>query len=299
MPCHLFSLADSAWIRTGAEGAAVAKIFGGPMRSRKAGERPSLDNSSEAMSLRSSRYSNAVPRLEKVGCFDLLPNFVLRYVSQAKFLEHLKRTLAGFCHVPLRGFVYPLRLFAAKANLQRAIPVFSRLLLLHHHTRTRFNHRDRDDIAFGAVKLRHAKLSSNEPRHKIFRSKVYLLKLDFDINSCGDVELAQCVDGLLSRFQDVEQTLVSPNFILVSRLFVNVRRAINCEAFDPRRQWNGAATSPAGSPDRLDDFSNGLVQHAMIVSLQSNSNFFVHVSLSVLPSSFAMIPSATFAGTGS
>src|ERR1043166_3782354 len=88
MPCHLFSLADSAWIRTVANGAAVTKIFVGPMRARKAGERPSLDNSSEAMSFGGPRYSNAVPRLEKVGCFDLLPNFVLRYVSQAKFLEH-------------------------------------------------------------------------------------------------------------------------------------------------------------------------------------------------------------------
>jgi hypothetical protein len=43
----------------------------------------------------------------------------------------------------------------------------------------------------------------------------FLMKLDLDIDPGGQVQLPQRVDGLLSRIQDVEQSLVGPDLELL------------------------------------------------------------------------------------
>jgi hypothetical protein len=50
-----------------------------------------------------------------------------------------------------------------------------------------------------------------------------LLKLNFHIHSGGNVKLAQGVNCLLSRFQNIEQPLMSANLELVAGFLVNVR----------------------------------------------------------------------------
>jgi hypothetical protein len=96
---------------------------------------------------------------------------------------------------------------------------------------------------------------------------VELLKLDLNIHTRSDIEFSQCVDGLLSRFQDIKQSLMGSDLELIAGLFIDVRRSIDRKPFDPCRQWNRASHSPTGALYCLDDLSNRLIQHPMIVGL--------------------------------
>src|SRR5260221_9641871 len=49
------------------------------------------------------------------------------------------------------------------------------------------------------------------------RSASALLELYFDVYARGQVELAQRVDSLLGRLEDVEQTFMSSNFKMLAR----------------------------------------------------------------------------------
>src|SRR6266404_5189571 len=62
---------------------------------------------------------------------------------------------------------------------------------------------------------------------------------------------------------------------LLARFLVNVRRTQDSPLVLDRRQRNRAGHARAGAFSGLDDFSRGLIQHSMIVSLQPDSNFFV------------------------
>src|SRR4051812_9770601 len=52
-------------------------------------------------------------------------------------------------------------------------------------------------------------------------------ELDFDVDAGGEIELHEGVDRLRGRVDDVEQTLVRPDFELLTRLLVDVRRAVD------------------------------------------------------------------------
>jgi hypothetical protein len=49
------------------------------------------------------------------------------------------------------------------------------------------------------------------------------LDFDLDVDSSGEIQLHQRVNGLVGRVEDVDQALVSARFELLSRLLVNVR----------------------------------------------------------------------------
>src|SRR3990172_2211700 len=125
------------------------------------------------------------------------------------------------------------------------------------------------------------------------------LQFYLDVDPGGDIELAQRVDGLLGRFQNVEQPLVRANLELVARFLVDVRRTVHGESFDARGQGNRACHSSAGASHGLDDLTHRLIQDAVVVGLEPNPYLLIHTSSSDLPSYLAMIPSATAAGTGS
>jgi hypothetical protein len=61
----------------------------------------------------------------------------------------------------LFGFVDPLSLPAAEANLQRAVAVRRRFFLLDDHTGAGLDNSDGNYIAFSAVALRHSNFSAN------------------------------------------------------------------------------------------------------------------------------------------
>ena len=65
-----------------------------------------------------------------------------------------------------------------------------------------------------------------------------LLELDLHVDAGRQVELAEGVDRLLRRLEDVEQALVRAELELLARFLVDVRRAVDREALDVRGQGN-------------------------------------------------------------
>src|SRR3954470_21158900 len=97
-------------------------------------------------------------------------------------------------------------------------------------------------------------------------------QLDLDVNAGGEVELHQSVDRLRRRLHDVEQPLVRPHLELLARLLVDVRRAVDGELLDARRQRNGTADQSTRAARRIGDVASGLVKHSMIERLQANAD---------------------------
>src|SRR6185503_20573525 len=63
-----------------------------------------------------------------------------------------------------------------------------------------------------------------------------LSQLNLHVDAGRQVELHQRVDGLRRRLHDIEQPLVGPDLELLARLLVDVRRAVDGELLDARRQ---------------------------------------------------------------
>src|SRR5258708_28803016 len=101
------------------------------------------------------------------------------------------------------------------------------------------------------------------------------LELDLDIDAGGEIELHQRVHRLRRRVDDIEHALVGPDLELLARLLVDVRRAIDRELLDPGRQLNRPANLRARPLGRADDLAGRRIEHAMIESLQPDSNICV------------------------
>lgn len=141
--------------------------------------------------------------------------------------------------------------------------------------------------------------SPNTPALQYSSTPFLSLQLYLHIHTGRDVELAERVDGLLGRLQNIEEPFVGADLELISGFFIDVGRAIDGKAFDTRRQRDGARDSATGAPDRLHNFPHRLVQNPVVVGFQPYTYFLVHTLSSDLPANLAMMPSATAAGTGS
>src|SRR6202167_1004046 len=104
-----------------------------------------------------------------------------------------------------------------------------------------------------------------------------LLELDFDVDAGSQVKLAQRVDRLLGRLEDVEQTFMRSNLKMLARLLVDVRRAIDGEALYPGRQRNRTGHAAAGAPDGIHDFANRLIEQAVVVRFEAYAYLVVHL----------------------
>src|SRR5205823_13474469 len=93
-------------------------------------------------------------------------------------------------------------------------------------------------------------------------------ELDLDVDAGGEIELHQRIDRLRRRIDDVEQTLVRAHLELLTALLVDVRRAVDREALDTRRQRDRPAHLGARSLGRVDDLPRRGVEHAMVKGLQ-------------------------------
>src|SRR3546814_15236863 len=76
-----------------------------------------------------------------------------------------------------------------------------------------------------------------------------------DINTRGEIELHQSIDRLRGGLHDVQQPLVCPHLELLARLLVDVRRTVDGELLDARRQRNGAANKSTRTPSGVGDRS--------------------------------------------
>jgi hypothetical protein len=103
---------------------------------------------------------------------------------------------------------------------------------------------------------------------------IRLLQFDFDINASWQVQLHQCVNGLVGWVDDVHQALVGADFELVARGLVDVRRTQNVETLDAGWQWNWAFDHGAGALGGVNDFQGRLVDQLVVESLQADTDFF-------------------------
>src|SRR5688500_18995200 len=99
--------------------------------------------------------------------------------------------------------------------------------------------------------------------------------LDLDVNAGRQIQLHERVHGLRSRLKNVEQPLVRPNFELLTRLLVRVRRSQDRKLVDNCRQWNRPCNARSGTFRRIDNFRCRLIENSGVVCFQSNSNLFV------------------------
>src|SRR5258706_69014 len=134
----------------------MTKILVGTMGSWESGERPTLDDAGVTVTFRDPRNIDLVTDLKKIGRFNFLSDLILRDVVEPKFAQHREGAFAGLRHVALGRFIHPLRLLAAKADLQRGVTIRVSFLLLHDHTRPGLYHRDGNHIPLGVVELHHA-----------------------------------------------------------------------------------------------------------------------------------------------
>ena len=99
-----------------------------------------------------------------------------------------------------------------------------------------------------------------------------ILQFDLNIHASGQVQTHQCVNRLGARLEYVNQAFVRANLELIARVFVNVRRALYCELFDLGWQWNRSNDGGASTLRRLNDLFCRLIEHAMIVTFELNTN---------------------------
>src|SRR5690554_2727581 len=98
-----------------------------------------------------------------------------------------------------------------------------------------------------------------------------LAEADLNVYTCCQVQFHQSIHCLFRWLNDVEQTLVCTNLILVARIFIDVRRNQNRVLFLTRRQrdWSThLSTSPLSS---IDNLLRRLVDQAVIKRLQPYS----------------------------
>src|SRR5690554_671227 len=99
-----------------------------------------------------------------------------------------------------------------------------------------------------------------------------LAEADLNVYTCCQVQFHQSIHCLFRWLNDVEQTLVGTNFILITRVFVDVRRDQYRVLFLARRQRNRTTHLSAGPLCGIDDLLRGLVDQAIIKRLQPDSN---------------------------
>src|SRR5436190_20263288 len=101
------------------------------------------------------------------------------------------------------------------------------------------------------------------------------LQLDLDVDAGREVELAERVDRLLRRLEDVEETLVGADLELLARLLVDVRRAVHGEALDVGGERDRPGDPPARPAHGLDDLAHRLVEQPVVVRLQTDADLVV------------------------
>src|ERR1700730_17723894 len=69
-------------------------------------------------------------------------------------------------------------------------------------------------------------LCEHDPVRKPVPTSGSCSELDFDVNTGGQIELHEGIDGLWGRIDNVEKTLVGAHLELLAALLVDVRRTV-------------------------------------------------------------------------
>src|SRR6201989_998381 len=110
------------------------------------------------------------------------------------------------------------------------------------------------------------------------RTILKILELDLDVDTGGQVELHQGVDGLRGRVDNVEKALVGAHLELLAALLVDVRRTVDGELLDAGGQRNRSANLGTGTFRRVHDLAGRRIEDTMVERLEPDANVLaVHV----------------------
>src|SRR6476660_1605306 len=109
---------------------------------------------------------------------------------------------------------------------------------------------------------------------------------DLDVDAGRKVELHQRVHRLRRRLEDVDQTLVRADLELLARFLVDVRRAQHGPLVLRRRQRDRPREPRPGALRGVDDLGRRLVEDAVVVRLEADSDLVAeraagHICISV------------------
>src|SRR5581483_3021358 len=276
-PGHPLALEDAAREGAVADRAAVPEVLVRAVGPGEARELVPLHHARGPAALRHAGHVHPLARLEHVTDDHLAADRGrLAAVREAELPQDREGRRAGLLELALHRLGEPRRLDRPEAELRRGVALALGAAGRDDGTRTGLDDGDRNEDAGRRVDLRHPELPSDDAveRHD-------LLELDLDVDAGREVELAERVDRLLGRLEDVEQTLVRADLELLPRLLVDVRGTVHGEAFDVRGQRDGTRDPPAGAADRLHDLPHRLIEQPVIVRLQADADLLVHSARSI------------------
>ena len=109
--------------------------------------------------------------------------------------------------------------------------------------------------------------------HRFIRNR--LVQLDLNVDAGRQLELHERVDRLVGRVDDVHETLVRAQLVLVARVLVDVRRDQHRETLHLGRQRHGTLHGRTGTLRRIHDFARRRVDQAVIERLQADANVLI------------------------
>jgi hypothetical protein len=95
--------------------------------------------------------------------------------------------------------------------------------------------------------------------------------LDGDVNSGGEVQLFELIHSLGGRIDNIQQAFMGALFERFMGFLIRMWRSLDSEPFNPGRQWDWSGDPSSSSFDGLDDIVSRLIDHPVIVGLESNS----------------------------
>src|SRR3546814_2480576 len=102
------------------------------------------------------------------------------------------------------------------------------------------------------------------PTIAIVMSVISLAQRDLDFDARRQVESGQCVDGFFRRIDDLHEPLVRADFVLVTTVFVDVRRSKKGVTFLARGQRNRPAHEGTGRLRGLDNLLRWIINRTMV-----------------------------------
>src|SRR6516162_372766 len=133
-------------------------------------------------------------------------------------------------------------------------------------------HSDRHVLAAVRKDAGHPDLLCDHPGTHVWCPVSCGSELDFDVDAGGKIELHQRVHRLRRRIDDVEQPLVRTHLELLTALLVDVRRTVDRELLDPRRQRDRAAHLRASALGGRHDLARRRIEDAVIERLEPDPN---------------------------
>ena len=105
--------------------------------------------------------------------------------------------------------------------------------------------------------------------------KLSSTQTDLDFYPRSQIKFHQSINRFLSWLDDIEETLVRADLILIPRILVHVRRNQNGKLLLLGRQRNGATNLSASATGRLHNLFCRCVNQAMVKGLQPDSDTLV------------------------